>query len=80
MGAQDATLRSGIARVVSMNKRGTAFGAFNAVFGVMWFAGSAAMGLLYEHSLVALVALGVAAQALAAGMFFSLRSRLAAAA
>jgi hypothetical protein len=76
MGAQDATLRSGIARVVSMNKRGTAFGTFNAVFGVMWFAGSAAMGLLYEQSIVALVALGVIAQLIAAAIFLGLRSRL----
>lgn len=76
MGAQDATLRSGIARVVSMSKRGTAFGTFNAVFGVMWFLGSAAMGLLYDHSLVALVALGVAAQLIAAAVFLSVRARL----
>ena len=76
MGAQDATLRSGIARVVSMNKRGTAFGTFNAVFGIAWFAGSAAMGLLYESSPVLLVAFGVTAQIAAAVMFFGLRSRL----
>jgi MFS family permease len=79
MGAQDATLRSGIAQVVSMNKRGTAFGAFNAVFGILWFAGSASMGLLYEQSLVLLVAFGVTAQLVAAAMFFSLRHRLVAA-
>ena len=42
LGAQDATLRSGIAQVVSMNKRGAAFGAFNAVYGVLWFLGSVA--------------------------------------
>jgi predicted MFS family arabinose efflux permease len=76
MGAQDATLRSGIARVVSMNKRGTAFGTFNAVFGVMWFLGSSAMGLLYDHSLVLLVALGVTAQVGAAVVFLSVRRRL----
>jgi MFS family permease len=76
MGAQDATLRSGIARVVSMNKRGTAFGTFNAVFGVMWFVGSAAMGLLYDQSLVLLVAFGLAAQIIAAGMFLAVRTRL----
>jgi MFS family permease len=76
MGAQDATLRSGIARVVSMNKRGTAFGTFNAVFGVAWFMGSAAMGLLYEQSLLFLVAFGVAAQLVAAAVFFSVRHRL----
>lgn len=79
LGAQDATLRSGIAQVVSMNKRGSAFGAFNAVYGVMWFLGSAAMGLLYDHSVVALVLFGTLAQAVAAGMFFWLRKPLAAA-
>jgi len=76
MGSQDATLRSAIARVVSMNKRGTAFGSFNAVFGVMWFLGSAAMGLMYDFSLVALVAFGVASQLAAAIVFLALRSKL----
>jgi MFS family permease len=79
LGAQDACLRSGIAQVVSMNKRGSAFGAFNAVFGVMWFAGSVIMGLLYDHSIPTLVALGMAAQFAAAIMFFRLREPLAAA-
>jgi hypothetical protein len=73
LGAQDACLRSGIATVVSMNKRGTAFGAFNGVFGVMWFLGSIAMGLLYSRSLVGLVAFGIVAQLGAASMFFYLR-------
>jgi MFS family permease len=69
LGAQDATLRAGISQVISMNKRGTAFGAFNAVYGIMWFLGSVTMGLLYDHSLMALVVFGIAAQLVAAGMF-----------
>ena len=76
LGAQDACLRAGIASVVSMNKRGGAFGAFNGVYGVMWFAGSVVMGLLYSHSLIALVAFGVVAQLGAAVMFFRLRGML----
>jgi MFS family permease len=80
LGAQDASLRGGIAQVVSMNKRGSAFGAFNGVYGVMWFVGSAIMGLLYDHSLVALVVFGIAAQLIAAGMFVWLRRPLAEAA
>jgi predicted MFS family arabinose efflux permease len=79
LGAQDACLRPGIAQVVSMNKRGTAFGAFNGVFGIAWFAGSSAMGLLYQHSVVALVAFGMAAQFAAAVLFFALRRPLRAA-
>jgi Major Facilitator Superfamily len=77
LGAQDACLRSGIATVVSMNKRGAAFGAFNGVYGVAWFLGSAVMGLLYSHSLAMLVAFGVLSQLAAAVMFFSLRGKLA---
>ena len=76
IGAQDATLRSGIARVVSMNKRGSAFGAFNGIFGVMWFLGSAIMGFLYDRSLIAVVIFGLALQLAAAGSFFRLRARL----
>lgn len=76
LGVQNASLRAGIAQVVSMNKRGTAFGAFNGVYGVMWFLGSVAMGLLYSHSLVALVGFGVAMQLVAAAMFFWLRGPL----
>ena len=72
-GVQDATLRAGIAQVVSMNKRGAAFGAFNGVYGVMWFLGSATMGLLYSYSLIALVIFGLGAQVAAALLFLSLR-------
>jgi len=79
LGAQDATLRSGISQVVSMNKRGSAFGAFNAVYGVLWFLGSVAMGLLYDFSLLALVVFGLLAQVVSAAVFIWLRRPLAAA-
>jgi len=76
IGAQDAILRSGIAQVVSMNKRGSAFGAFNGVFGVMWFVGSAIMGVLYDRSITAVVSFGLGMQLAAAAAFFWLRGRL----
>jgi MFS family permease len=79
LGVQDASLRSGIAQLVSMNKRGNAFGTFNAVYGLMWFAGSATMGLLYDHWIGSLVIFGLLAQTAAAGMFFWLRKPLGAA-
>lgn len=79
LGAQDACLRSGIAQVVSMNKRGTAFGAFNGVYGIAWFLGSTTMGLLYDHSLVLVVCFGIAFHLAAAALFFALRKPLAAA-
>ena len=76
LGAQDASLRGGIAQVVSMNKRGSAFGAFNGIYGVAWFAGSVVMGILYDHSITALVIFGVALQALAAIFFLGLHGRV----
>jgi MFS family permease len=76
IGAQDAVLRSGIAQVVSMNKRGSAFGAFNGVYGVMWFVGSVIMGLLYDRSIVAVVVFGLTLQLIAAAAFFWLRGKL----
>ena len=76
-GAQSACLRSGIAQVVSMNKRGSAFGAFHAVWGVSWFAGSALLGLLLDRDLAAMIALGMAAQAAGAVLFLLLRRPLA---
>jgi MFS family permease len=79
LGAQDACLRSGIASVVSMNKRGVAFGAFNGVYGVMWFLGSLIMGLLYSRSFMLLVTFGMLAQMGAAVMFARLGGRLKAA-
>ena len=74
LGAQDACLRPAIAKVVSMNKRGAAFGAFSGVFGVAWFLGSAIMGLLYAHSLLAVAAFGVVAQFAAAALFLATSS------
>ena len=73
MGAMDATLRAGISQIISMHRRGRAFGLYNAVFGVMWLAGSSAMGMLYDRSVTALVVLAVTAQAASAAVFFALR-------
>jgi len=77
LGAQDATLRSGISQAVSMNKRGTAFGSFNAAYGILWFLGSVTMGVLYDYSLMALVVFGIVAQLIAAGFFLWLQGPLA---
>jgi len=47
------------------------------VYGLMWLLGSATMGYLYGHSLLALVVFGVVAQIAAAIMFLWLRAPLA---
>jgi predicted MFS family arabinose efflux permease len=53
MGTQDSSLKAALAGVVPPERRSTAFGVFDTGFGIAWFAGSAAMGLLYSRSILA---------------------------
>lgn len=69
LGAQGALLRSVISGLVAREKRGTAFGLFDTVFGIAWFGGSWLMGILYERSLLALVLFSVLLQLLALPLF-----------
>jgi len=62
MGAQDSSFKAVLSSVVPADRRGTAFGVFDTGFGVAWFLGSAAMGLLYSRSILALVVFSVALQ------------------
>lgn len=61
MGIQESTLRAGVAKLASPERRATAFGAFHAVFGLAWFAGSAAIGALYSIDRAAAAAFAAAA-------------------
>jgi predicted MFS family arabinose efflux permease len=69
MGAQDSCLKALLAPVLPKDRRSTAFGVFDTVFGVAWFAGSAIMGLLYAKSIMALVVFSVVLQLLALPVF-----------
>lgn len=75
MGAMDAGLRAGIAAMIPRDQRGSAYGVYNAAFGVAWFLGSAIMGKLYDISILALVIFGVLAQLGSVGLFLVYRQR-----
>ena len=62
MGAQESIVRAAISGMISTERRGTAYGLFNAVFGISWFAGSALMGFLYDYSLRTLILYSVVVQ------------------
>ena len=59
MGAQESILKAAIGKLVDKKVRATAYGFFNAIFGIAWFAGSALIGLLYSINLVALMTVSV---------------------
>ncbi|MGB8226407.1 MAG: MFS transporter, partial [Sedimentisphaerales bacterium] len=63
MGAQESIIRAAVADFVPTAKRGTGYGIFNAGYGIMWFLGSALMGVLYDFSLPALIGFSVLSQA-----------------
>lgn len=65
MGAQESILKAEIAEMVPTERRGTAFGTFNTLYGVSWFAGSALMGILYDFSLTGLIVFSVTSQIIA---------------
>ena len=65
MGAQESVLRAAVARLSTAERRGTAYGVFHAVFGTAWFLGSAALGLLYDRSLLGLAAVAAVLEAAA---------------
>jgi MFS family permease len=70
MGAPDSLLKAVLTAVVPAAKRSTAFGVFDTGFGIAWFVGSAAMGRLYDRSVVSVVLLSVALQLAALPVLF----------
>ena len=65
MGAQNSLLKAMLASAIPAAKRSTGFGLFYTAFGVAWFIGSAAMGLLYSRSINGLIIFSVVCQLVA---------------
>jgi predicted MFS family arabinose efflux permease len=62
LGAHESVMQAAIAHMVAPERLGSAYGLFGVVFGAAWFAGSAALGGLYDHSVLAAAALATASQ------------------
>jgi MFS family permease len=73
MGAQGSIMKALVADMVPAERRGSAYGLLNSSYGVLWFAGSAAMGWLYDHSLHGLVIFSMVAQLAALPFLYSIR-------
>ncbi|MGI6231979.1 MAG: MFS transporter [Prevotella sp.] len=69
MGAQESILKAAVATMVPKQSRATGYGLFECSFGVFWFLGSWLLGVLYDTSVTAMVAVSMGAQ-LAAIPFF----------
>ncbi len=72
MGAQESIMRSSVAVMSEVKKRGSAYGIFNTVFGVSWFIGSLIMGILYTFSITYLVVFSVLIQLVSIPFFIAM--------
>ncbi len=70
MSAQGSLFQAMLTGVIPPQKRSTAFGLFDTGYGIAWFLGSAAMGLLYDRSIVAVALFSVNLQLAALPFFF----------
>lgn len=66
---QDSLLLALVSTVISQRRGATSFGLYDLIFGIAWFAGSAAAGALLDVSVVGVVVFSVVLQLLAVPFF-----------
>ena len=71
MGAQESILKAAVTKMVPKQSRATGYGIFECSFGVFWFFGSWLLGVLYEVSIPAMIAVSVIAQLTAIPLYLS---------
>ena len=59
MGVHESVVPAAVAPMVSPERRASAYGLFTAGYGLSWFFGSAAIGILYDRSIPATIVLCV---------------------
>ena len=62
MGALESILKAAVTSMVPKASRATGYGVFECSFGAFWFLGSWLMGVLYDISIPAMIAVSVIAQ------------------
>jgi MFS family permease len=75
IGAQRSLLKAVVGDIVPKNIRGSAYGIFNAGYGVAWFLGSWLMGFLYDTAIHSVVVFSVFAELAAIPFIYALMLR-----
>ena len=71
MGAQESILKAAVTTMVHKTSRATGYGIFECSFGVFWFLGSWLLGVLYDVSIPAMIAVSVLAQLAAIPLYLA---------
>jgi MFS family permease len=75
MGWQESIMRSVVADLTPKARRASAFGVFNAGYGIFWFAGSALIGFLYGRSILGVAIFSFGAQIVSVPLYAVIASR-----
>jgi predicted MFS family arabinose efflux permease len=73
MGIHETIMKSAIADLTPLKKRGTGYGIFNTSYGLAVFAGSALMGFLYDISIPILIGFTIVLQIASVPVFFAMK-------
>jgi predicted MFS family arabinose efflux permease len=73
MGIHETIMKSAIADLTPLKKRGTGYGIFNTSYGLAVFAGSTLMGLLYDISIPILIGFTIVLQIASVPIFFAMK-------
>lgn len=73
MGIHETIMRSAIADITPIKKRGTGYGIFNTGYGLAMFLGSSLMGILYGYSIPMLISVIVILEIIAIYTFYVMR-------
>ena len=73
MGCHETIMKSAIADITPLRKRGTGYGVFNAAYGLSIFIGSALTGFLYDYSISAVIVISIMVEIMAIPVFFVMR-------
>jgi len=76
MGVQAALMRAVIGNLIPFEKRGSAYGLFNMIYGISWFIGSSLSGIIYGHSIPFVVVLIVVSEWLSLPWFLVVWKRI----
>jgi MFS family permease len=76
MGVHESIIPAAVARMVPIERRPSAYGLFTGAYGLFWFAGSAIIGVLYDHSVPAVIAFCVLTELAAIPVLLSVRKRM----
>ena len=76
MGIHETIMRAAIADLIPIERRGSAYGIFNTVYGLSWLIGATLMGFMYEFKPQAITAFVVVMELISIPVFFLVKKEI----